>query len=95
MRNKAIFLAFAGVPVEQTEHIFDIGHGYQSWDLRRVSRDEFITAIRQAIPSVNDNVLRNYKAEDSGDVRFGIAEVDFHNCSWGLLIPKVPAMVAC
>ncbi len=85
-RDLTIFLAFAGEKLGHAESIFEIGEGYECWNLKKFSFDQFIATLKKEIPPVNENVLRNYKTEDEG-ARFGITEKKFKECSWGLLIP--------
>ncbi len=86
-RTKTIFFAFTGKPIGQLEKIFEIQDGYECWDLKKFTLDEFIEEIQKKIPPINENVLYNYKAEiDSADI-FGITENQYKEVSWGLLIP--------
>jgi len=85
-RNRTIFLAFTGTNLSQTENIYEIGEGYECWNLKKFSFDQFIETLKKEIPPVNKNVLRNYKKEDE-NATFGITEEKFKKCSWGLLIP--------
>jgi hypothetical protein len=55
-----------------------------------LTRNEFIDALKQAIPPVNGNVDTNHRAEDSGDPRFGVSEATFASCAWGLFVPAAP-----
>src|ERR1700729_926422 len=89
-RSRALFVAFPGPAIEQQDAICGICRGYQCWNLKQFTRDEFIAALKSAIAPVNDNVLRYYKTEDSGDCRFGITETHFAESSWGLMIPSPP-----
>ncbi len=87
-RNRAIFLAFTGQEIEQSEHTSEIRDGYECWNLKKFTLAEFIKALQGKIPPVNDNVLRNYaRNEDNTQDIFGITERLFKECSWGLLIP--------
>lgn len=90
-RNRGLFIVFSGPEINQQDAVYGISRGYQCWNLKRFTRDGFIIALKEAIPPVNDNVLRNYKTEDSGDDRYGIAERHFAESSWGLMIPTPPA----
>ncbi len=87
-RNKSIFLAFVGQPIEQVDAIFEIQNGYECWDLKQFKRDEFIEALKKKITPINDNVLKFYSAETASHDSFGITEEQYGECSWGLLIPE-------
>jgi hypothetical protein len=89
-RSKALFIAFPGNDIGQSEAISDIARGFQCWNLKHLTRNEFIDAVKQAIPPVNGNVDTNYRAEDSGDPRFGVSEATFASCAWGLFVPAAP-----
>jgi hypothetical protein len=91
-RNKALFIAFPGADIDQPDAIFNIDDGFQCWNLKRFARDEFIEALKEAIPPVTDNVLQNYAAEYSGDERFGASDARFESSAWGLLIPAAPSI---
>src|SRR6266404_596843 len=87
-RQKIIFLAFTGQSIDQPQPVFEIQDGYECWDLKKFTLDEFIRALKNKIPPINDNVLRHYKTEDAtGDI-YGITEKQYQECSWGLLIPE-------
>lgn len=77
--NEAIFLAFVGQPIKQRDAVFKIKNGYECWNLNKLSRDEFIEAIKKKIAPVNKNVLKNYQIEKQ-----------YEESSWGLLIPDRP-----
>jgi hypothetical protein len=87
-KQKKILLAFAGQPIEQSGTVFEIQDGYECWDLKKISFDDFVDLLKEKIPPLNDNVLRNYKLiEDSRDM-YGISEEQYNKCSWALLIPE-------
>lgn len=86
-RTKIMFFAFTGKAIKQTEKILSIKDGYECWDLKQFTLDEFIEALQSKIPPVNKNVLRNYKIGTESKDFFGITEKQFEQCSWGLLIP--------
>ena len=86
-RTKIMFFAFTGKPAEQTQNISEIQDGYEFWNLKKFTIDEFVKALKAKIPPVNNNVLRNYKVEDSTREPFGSTEKQYEKCSWGLLIP--------
>ena len=86
-RTKTMFFAFTGQPVEQEEKFIEIQDGYEFWNLKKFKLVEFIDALKSKIPPVNNNVLHNYKIEDSTPASFGITEKQYEQCSWGLLIP--------
>ena len=68
-RTKTIFLAFRGKSIEQDEKILEIQDGYECWDLKKFTLDQFIEEIKIKIPPVNSIVLRNYRSEESSHVR--------------------------
>lgn len=82
-----MFIAFIGKAIGQSEKIFQIQDGYECWDLKKFTLDEFVEALKKEIPPINDNVLRNYRIEEETVDIFGITEKKFEECSWGLLIP--------
>ncbi len=86
-RTKVMFFAFTGKAIEQAEKILQIESGYECWDLKKFTLDEFIEAIKAKIPPVNNNVLRNYKLEEATVDIFGITQKQYEKCSWGLVIP--------
>lgn len=87
-KQKIIFLAFAGQAMEQTESIIKIQDGYECWNLKKFTLDQFVLALKEKIPPINGNVLVNYKAEDGRIDMFGITEKQYQDCSWGLIIPE-------
>lgn len=87
MRNSTIFIAFVGPEIEQEEKVLNIKEGYECWNLKKFTFDEFIEVIKIKIPPVNGNVLRNYKLEVTGRDIWGITQKHFDQCSWGLFIP--------
>ena len=70
-RTKTIFLAFTGNPITQKDKVLAIKDGYECWDLKQFTLDEFVEKIQQKIPPINDTVKRNYKLAESRDL-FGI-----------------------
>jgi len=86
-RNQRIFLGFIGPAIEQEEKVFDIKEGYECWNLKKFTYEEFIEAVKEKIPPVNKNVLRNYAVEDQKDI-YGLSKKQFEVCSWGLFIPE-------
>jgi len=86
-RTKVMFFAFTGNPIEQTEKILAIQDGYECWDLKKFTLDEFIEELKRKIPPVNKNVLRNYKITEETLDSYGVTEKHFAQYSWGLLIP--------
>src|SRR3989344_8411629 len=86
-RTKTMFLAFTGKAIEQSERILEIQDGYECWDLKKFTFDEFVEEIKNKIPPVNAKVLRNYKLESETVGIFGITEKQYEKASWGLLIP--------
>lgn len=86
-RTKVMFFAFTGKAIEQTEKILEIQDGYECWDLKKFTLDEFVEELKEKIPPVNNNVLRNYKIEAGSRDPYGLTEKQFEQCSWGLLIP--------
>lgn|GEM_PF-1035817 len=86
-RNRTILIGFLGPDIKQDEKVFDIGQGYECWNLKKFTLDEFIDALKEKIPPINDNVLRNYKLTEKSIDIWGITEEDFSKCSWALFIP--------
>lgn len=82
-----MFFAFTGNPISDNAKVFDLKDGYELWNLKKLAIDEFIDALKNKIPPVNDNVLRNYKVDEGTGEPFGITEKQYEKCSWGLLIP--------
>lgn len=82
-----MFFAFTGKAIEQTEKIFEIQDGYECWDLKKFTLDEFVEEIKNKISPVNNNVIHNYKAGESSREPYALTEKQFEQCSWGLLIP--------
>jgi len=88
MTTKKIFIALTGPEIKQGNKIYKITEGYECWNLRKFNFDDFILAVKQQIPPINDNVLGNYKL-DTQDKRnlFGVTDDEYKKCSWGLLLP--------
>src|SRR3989338_10532592 len=86
-RNQTIFLGFLGPAIEQEQAVFEIAEGYECWDLKKFTFDEFIDLLKNKIPPVNDNVLRNYEVSENERGQLGLTRKQFEQCSWGLLIP--------
>jgi len=88
MNTIKIFIALTGPEIKQGNKIYKIAEGYECWNLRKFRFDDFILAVKQRIPSVNNKVLRNYKL-DAHDKKsqFGATDEDYKKCSWGLLLP--------
>lgn len=87
-RTKAIFIGFLGPAIEQEYKIHEIAEGYELWDLKKFTFDEFVQALKEKIPPVNDKVLRNYEATEETRDKFALSRKQFEQCSWGLLIPE-------
>lgn len=86
-RTKTMFFAFTGKPTDQEEKTFEIQDGYELWNLKKFTVDEFCKALQVKLPPVNNNVLCNYKIDDNASGFYGVTEKQFKQCSWGLLIP--------
>ncbi len=86
-RKSTIFLAFTGQPINQSKAVFEVQDGYECWDLKKLSFNEFIDTLKQKIPPINGNVLRNYILKTASKVTYGITEQQYNESSWGLLIP--------
>jgi Apea-like HEPN len=85
---KSIFIAFTGPEIAQSEAKVEFGPGYECWNLKKVELESFISALQQSIPPINANVLNNYRASDTNaNPDFGLRQVDYDACSWGLLLP--------
>jgi hypothetical protein len=85
---KHIFIGFYGwdnPPMKQEENIYKIDDGFECWNLRKFSAEEFINEIKNKIPPINDNVLINYL--NNGTELNGISEVEYKRGLWGLLLP--------
>lgn len=91
-RTKTIFLAFIGKEPEQAEKIFEMQDGYEFWNLKKFTIDEYVDEIKNKIPPVNDNVVHNYKTDSSSLGHYSITADQFEKCSWGLLIPDTLEM---
>ncbi len=87
-RSKAIFFAFIGPAIEQEEKMFEIQDGFECWNLKKFTFNEFVEEIKKKIPPVNSNVLGNYKIEEDISKMFGITEEQFQQSSWGLMVPE-------
>jgi len=85
-RAKIIFLAFVGKEPEQVDKIFEIQDGYEFWNLKKFTIDEFVDEIKKKIIPVNNNVVHNYIEDGSSRDPFAITAEQFEKCSWGLLI---------
>lgn len=86
-RTKTMFFAFIGKEPEQTEKISEIQDGYEFWNLKKFTIDEFVGELKKKIPPVNNNVIHNYKEDSASREPYVITEEQFKKCSWGLLIP--------
>lgn len=86
--NAKIFLAFMGKDIKQDNKIFEIGEGFECWNLKKFKFNDFIKEIKKKIPPANLKVSSsNYKIDK--EVGFiGITEEYFNQCSWGLFIPE-------
>ncbi len=95
MTTKKIFIALTGPEIKQRNKIYKIAEGYECWNLKKFNFDDFILSIKQQIPPINDNVLGNYKLDSQNNRNiFGLADDEYKNCSWGLLLPdNVPGSV--
>lgn len=85
---KYIFIGFYGWPepaMNQDEKIYTIDEHFECWNLRKFSASEFIDVIKLKIPPINENVLRNYLNDGTG--QNGISDEQYKTCLWGLLIP--------
>src|SRR6266481_3289583 len=90
MSTKSIFIAFTGPRIQQPVGVHQISGGYECWDLEKFEFDEFLSAVQQRIPPMNENVLRNYKRDASaGNTPYGISSEDYAKCSWALLLPDL------
>ncbi len=87
-RATTMFFAFTGNPINEDTKLFELKDGYELWNLKKFTTDEFVGALKNKIAPINDNVLRNYKIEDNVQDLFGITEKQYEKCSWGLLIPN-------
>lgn len=86
-KSHPILIGFVGPTIEQAEKIFSIGEGYECWDLKKFSYVEFIKAIKEKIPPINDNILRNYEVNVETLDPHCLSEKQFEQCSWALFIP--------
>ncbi len=83
---KKIFIGFVGQSDELTEKILEIQEGYEIWNLKLFSLEEFTKIVKDRIPPVNNNVINNYIVEEYNE-NYGITEEYFSRCTWGLFIP--------
>lgn len=83
-----MFFAFTGKAIERSKKILEIQDGFECWDLKQFTLDEFVEEIKKKIPPVNKNVLRNYRIETETVGIFGMTEKQYEKASWGLLIPN-------
>lgn len=84
-----IFIGFYGWPEPSLKHedkILTIAEGFELWNLRKFSAQEFAEAIKEKIPPINKNILRNYTF--AGEATNGINEVEYGQSLWGLLLPS-------
>jgi len=89
MASKSIFIAFTGPDFGQPEVAAEISPGYACWNLKKLPLDSFISALKELIPPLNENVLLNYRAlDDDPQPNFGVRQSDYEHCSWGLLLPS-------
>ena len=74
MAAKNIFIAFTGPPIDQPKAVHKIADCYELWNLAKLDLVEFISAIKGAIPPINETVVkRHYKREPSElDNSYGI-----------------------
>src|SRR3989338_7023542 len=86
-RTKTMFFAFVVKEPEQKEKISEIQDGYEFWNLNKLTVDEFVEELKKKIHPVNNNVIHNYKADESSQEPYALTEKQFKQCSWGLLIP--------
>jgi hypothetical protein len=89
MTSKSIFIAFTGPDYGHPENVTEISPGYECWNLKKFTVDSFLSALKERIPPLNDNVLRYYRAPDrEANPDFGIRQSDYEHCAWGLLLPR-------
>jgi hypothetical protein len=87
---KQVFIGFYGwptPPMKQDENILKIDEGFECWNLKKFSVEEFIEAVKEKIPPINDNVLRNYLTDGKG--LNGLNQEQYGHCLWGLLLPSL------
>ena len=84
-----LFIGFYGWPagsgIDQDAPRSVIAEGFECWNLRKFSPNEFVDAIKEQIPPVNANVLINYINNGTGT--FGASEEQYGEYLWGLLLP--------
>lgn len=83
-----VFLGFYGwdePEMNQEERTYAIGEGFECWNLRKFSVEEFIAEIKTKIPPVNDNVLGNYLGSETSTE--GISSTEYKKSLWGVLLP--------
>ena len=49
-RTKTMFFAFVGKEPEQKEKISEIQDGYEFWNLKKLTIDEFVEELKKKIP---------------------------------------------
>ncbi len=54
MSTKSIFIAFTGPRIQQPVGVHQISGGYECWDLEKFEFDEFLSAVQQRIPPMNE-----------------------------------------
>ncbi len=87
---KHIFIGFYGwdnPPMDQEENIYKMDDGFECWNLRKFSAQEFVDEVKNKIPPINDNVLINYLNDGTG--LNGISEEEYKRGLWGLLLPSI------
>ena len=80
-RTKTMFFAFIGKEPEQKEKISEIQDGYEFWNLKKLTIDEFVEELKKKIPPVNNNVVHDYKADSDSREPYAITEEQFKKCS--------------
>lgn len=84
-RDTTVMLGFGGPAVELGRKV-ELGKGYQVWNLRALSFDEFVTRLRRTVRPINESALYERPA-DSPETR-GITRALFKKCSWAVRFPK-------
>lgn len=79
------FLGWHGTEINQDQFVETIGQDFECWNLKKVTLEEFVLRIKEKIPPINSNILRNYIT--TSEPSFGTDERQFGQCTWGLLLP--------
>jgi hypothetical protein len=75
--------------MEQEHPVHQVEDAFECWNLQKFRLDDFVSAVQDRIPPINENALRNYRTDAAEPVElYGISETKFQESSWGLLLPE-------